>query len=133
MLRNLRADQLDDPFEPDAVGFREIVELIAVDVEHAEDVAARVEHRHDDLGLRGGAAGDVPGELVHLRNDHGLTGGIRVPADPRMEIDPRAGERALERAKDELTFLFEIEPDPEEPERLKSFLDGQMRMLETTQ
>ena len=49
----------------------EHVELIAVDIQHGNDLPIRF-HRHHDLRARGGVAGDMSGKGIHIRHDHRL-------------------------------------------------------------
>src|SRR5262249_21376325 len=58
--------------EPGAVGRLEPVEVRAVDVEHAK-YGAIAQQGDDDLGIRGGIAGDVAGEGVHIGHHNRLS------------------------------------------------------------
>jgi hypothetical protein len=47
MLNLARPDELYNTFQPDLIGFAEIVKLITVDIQNAEHFAADIEQRHD--------------------------------------------------------------------------------------
>jgi hypothetical protein len=103
--------------QPFPIGFGKVVEPIAVDIKYAEHTAVAIKDRQDDLRLRRGAAGNMPGELVDVRDDDGLRSRVCVSADTRSEIDSRACKGSLKRTKDELIRFCDVESDPKESER----------------
>src|SRR4051794_7718669 len=87
---------LYDPPKTVGIYVRKAPELIAVDIEDAEDRTVVIKYRDDDLRACGRAASDMAGKSVDIFDDHRLACRIRMAADPFIEIDPRAGERPLE-------------------------------------
>ena len=78
---------------------------VAVDVEHRDQLARRVEHRHHDLRPRARRAGDVPCEGVDVRDHLGPPLPRRRAADPAVERNDQAAVPAL------------VRPDLQEPRR----------------
>ena len=73
-------------------------------------------HRDDDLALRGAAAGDVSGELLHVRDDDGLVPLPGGAADAFPVRDVHASDGPLERAEEELLPRHAVEAGPPESE-----------------
>src|SRR5262249_30810915 len=92
------ADPLDDLAEGPLVGGAEGVPMLAVDIQDQGHLTPP-DQRDDDLGAGEGAAGDVTGELVHVRDEDRAALPSRSAANAAVERDPRAGDRPLERAE----------------------------------
>jgi hypothetical protein len=90
-----RQKRCNEAFQSLAVFLAESVQNRAVDVEHAEHHAI-LDQRDHDLSVRGGVAGDVAGEGVHIRNQQRAPLGSRGAAYALAERDTRARDLALE-------------------------------------
>ena len=114
--RLILSDKLDDLLQPNPVFLVESGEAVAVDVEDSGDGSVGSMDGDNDLAAGGAAAGDVPGELLDVRDDDGL---IPLPggaADALPEGDVHAGDGALERAENELVPRHAVEAGPPESE-----------------
>ncbi len=112
-----RSQKRHNPLQPNPVFFVESGQAVAVDVQDGGDSAVGTMDRNDDLAAGGAAAGDMPGELFHVRDDDGL---IPLPgrtADPFTERDVHARDRALERAENEFISRDPVETGPPESKR----------------
>ena len=83
------------------VGFVEVGEVRAVEVEDAEELAVLHQGEHD-LGAGGVVAGDVAGECFHIGHEDRLAARRGGATDPAAHRDADAGDLALERAEHEL-------------------------------
>ena len=95
-LPNIPLKALHYPLQPELVHFVEGVVMLAVNIEHADDLAI-AEHRHHNFAVGSAAAGDVALELVHIGNHQRallLPGGSAYTAPVG---DARARQRSLER------------------------------------
>ena len=78
----------------------ESVEVGTIDVEDGDDGVVGVVvamDRDDNLAVRGRGAGDVTGELVHIRDDEGAGLCPGSATDTFIIRDTRTGDGALER------------------------------------
>jgi len=115
-------NNLGDSLQPDDIGIAKVIKLVTINVDNAGNAAVGVKKWDYDLRPCGGTAGNVAWKLFNVGNHDGLSRSIGVPTDAFIEVDPRTGKRPLERPKDKLARLFDIESYPEESE---SFLqDG---------
>ena len=118
-----------EPFDPATVRIAELIpitspaalnigppelpcrEVVAIEIEHRDD--RTIAHdRHDDLRARAGVARDVARELLDIRHDHRALLGGGGAARALAELDPHAGDVALERAEHELALARDVEADP---------------------
>jgi hypothetical protein len=85
----------------------------AVDVEHGNQFARLIADGHADLRAGVAVTGDVTRELRNVRDDLSSARPSRRTADPAVERDVQAAQRALVGPHDELPDVYEIEADPE--------------------
>ena len=88
-----REGRRQDALKPFGVHRVEGGEVGGIHVEHGDQGAAPVEHRHDDLGIGAAVAGDVAGEGVDVLDQLGLALGRRRAADAAPEGDARSSGR----------------------------------------
>jgi hypothetical protein len=112
-MRTRRLEQRDDPLQTALIFLVERVEPIRVDVEDADQIVTGVEHGHDDLGLRIRIAGDVSGELMHVRNDERLSLRGGGPANALAHLDLQATDGPDVRADDQAIAGQAIKAGPE--------------------
>ena len=82
-----------------------------IEIQHAEHLSV-LEQWHHKLGTRCNIARNMPGELVHVRNDEGFSALRGRAADTAAERDPHAGNLSLKRSEDQLATLDEVKPNP---------------------
>lgn len=92
------------------------VEVVAVDIEHTDYIAVRVEHRHNNLGTREAAACDVTWELLYIGHHLSLAFLPCSAAYATTIGNLEAGGGALEGSEMEVAgfFAHEVEAYPEE-------------------
>ena len=95
------------------VGCIEAPRSRTVDVEHAEQLI-RGDERYDNLGARGGIAGDMSRKLVHVGHQQSAPPCRGRAAHAAAQCDAHAGGLALEGADHQLATLEEIKPGPVE-------------------
>lgn len=103
----------NQPLAPYSVDFIEPRENRAVEVKHAHHPAV-LDQRHDQLGARVRIAGDVPGKLVDIRDQHRLAARRCRTAHAPADRDAQAGGLPLERPQHQLVSLAPIKPGPAE-------------------
>ena len=76
------SDQTACPFEKLQVFVVEGIQLIALRIEHPENVPVVVAHRHNDLGTSGMKRRQIPEILAHVAYDDGLPDSRAAPHNP---------------------------------------------------
>lgn len=94
-----------------------LAQLVAVDIQYGNHFSIS-DHRYDNFRPRGGATGDMPRKLLHIRDDDCPCFFPGCPAYAFPVPDTRTGKRTLERGEHEHLFFHDIKAYPEKIECL---------------
>ena len=84
-----------------------LAQLVAVDIQYGNHFSIS-DHRYDNFRPRGGATGDMPRKLLHIRDDDCPCFFPGCPAYAFPVPDTRTGKRTLERGEHEYLFFHDL-------------------------
>src|ERR1700728_1809910 len=91
-------EPLHDPLESLGIARSEYTRASGIHIQHSEKRTVCVGYRYDDLRPCPRIAGDVPGKLMHIRNDYRAALSSCCSTDTAAKRDLETPERALIRS-----------------------------------